>query len=299
MGLDRTPMTQASRDPLLSVAAVQMDVRLGDLEHNLGRVLERLREAADAGAGLVVFPECALSGYCFSSLEDALPFALPAPLSRASSMACAETGPLERCAAACHELAVVGVIGFLERDDGGRLFNSALIVSPGRALTRVYRKTHLPTLGVDRFVVRGSSLDVVDIGVAVAGPLICYDIRFPEAARVLTLKGAEVILLPTNWPDGAESAPEYVLRARARENSVYIIAANRVGTENGTTFIGRSQIVAPDGVVLAQAGENETIIMADIEPSIARQKRIVFEAGEWEQDTVGDRRPDLYGELVR
>jgi predicted amidohydrolase len=130
--------------------------------------------------------------------------------------------------------------------------------------------------------------------------LICYDIRFPEAARVLALKGAEVIALPTNWPEGAESSPEFITRTRAWENRVFIVAANRVGVERGRKFIGRSQIVSPNGEIMVEAGpDEETIIYADLDLSLARQKRIVIEPGEWELDITGGRRPELYGELVK
>jgi predicted amidohydrolase len=267
-------------------AAVQMDVRLGDPDANLGRVRERLSDAADAGARLVVFPECALSGYCFASAQDALPYAIPRTDAR-----------LRAFDAECSRLGVVGVLGFLELD-GAALRNSAYIAQPDASPT-VYRKTHLPTLGVDRFVSPGVTLDVTPTAVGLLGTLICYDARFPEAARCLALDGADVIALPTNWPTGGQSAPEYVLRARARENVVYIVAANRVGVERGRRFIGLSQIVGPDGCMLAQAGEDEAILYATVSVACARRKRLVFEPGEWEQDTVGDRRPSLYGALTR
>src|SRR5207244_4015317 len=121
-----------------------------------------------------------------------------------------------------------------------------------------------------------------------SGILICYDVRFPEAARTLTLRGADVLIVPTNWPEGAESAPEFLTRARAWENRVYVVACNRVGVEKGTRFIGRSQIVAPDGRFLAQAdGESETILYGDIDPNQARQKRVVIQPGVFELDPVG------------
>jgi predicted amidohydrolase len=267
-------------------ASVQMDIAIGDICANMERVKALLHQAASNGARLVVFPECATSGYCFGDADEARRFAIQAsdPI-------------LTDFAETCRVIGVIGVLGFLERDGAGYMYNSALLALADR--TFVYRKTHLPTLGVDRFVLRGSELPVLDAGFARLGPLICYDVRFPEAARVLTLRHADVIVLPTNWPEGAETAPEYVLRARARENGVAIVAANRVGIERGRRFIGRSQIVAADGTVLAQAGGDEETLLAEIDPRRSRRKRIVIEPREWEQDTVGDRRPELYGDLCR
>ncbi len=276
----------------LRIAAVQMDVQIGEIRHNLERVLGFLRDAARDGASLVVFPECALCGYCFSTIEEAQHYALASGNGRDLAE------PLHVFHETCRESGITGIVGFLEQGPQGRVYNAAIVAGPDMSVPHVYRKTHLPTLGADRFVTAGDSLDVVEVlGMRVA-PMICYDIRFPEAARVVTLRGADIIALPTNWPEGAESAPEYVLRARARENGVYIVAANRTGTERGRRFIGRSEIVAPDGFVLASAGDEETVLIADVHPQRSRTKRIVIEEGEWEQDTVGDRRPDLYGELA-
>ena len=285
----------------IRAAAVQMDVYIGENNRNLQRVLERLEDAAKNGAQLVVFPECALSGYCFNSLDEATKFADvfgPQPF-----------GEFQRV---CMRYDVMGVIGFLQyRKSNEAIYNAAWYSARGgprqsgdRELDieekGVYWKTHLPTLGVDRFVSPGHKLFVHDGHLARVGILICYDIRFPEAARVLGLQGADIIALPTNWPEGAESSPDFITRTRAWENRVYVVAANRVGVERGRRFIGRSQIVSPNGEILIEAGpEEETIIYADLDLNLARQKRIVIEPGEWELDITGDRRPDLYGELVK
>lgn len=269
----------------LRAAVVQMDIQLGANDANVTALLSRLDEAADRGASLVVFPECALSGYCFDSREEARPHAESVDGWRVSAFA-------RRSA----ERRVCGVLGLLEAD-GERLYNSALVASPDGSRW-VYRKTHLPVLGVDRFTDAGGSLECCSAPGFSLGVLICYDVRFPEPARVLTLAGAEAIAVPTNWPEGAESSPEYLVRARARENRVWMLAANRVGVERGRRFIGQSQIVSPSGEIVALASpDREEILIAPIVPAESRQKRVVIEAGAWEQDTVGDRRPDLYGRL--
>lgn len=292
---------------ILRAAVVQMDVRIGENDANFARILERLEETAENGAKLVIFPECALSGYCFESLDEAGPYA-------------DARDEFDHLSAVCYKLGLTGVVGYLEQSSvkatvdvgpGVRqhirqpdsLYNSAVICSPPNEQGLCganYRKTHLPTLGIDRFVTPGEEFKVYDAPFGKLGVLICYDIRFSEAARCLSLKGADVIALPTNWPEGAESAPDFLTRARAWENRVYILAANRVGVERGRRFIGRSQIVAPTGEILCEAGaEEETILYADLDLSLARQKRIVIEPGEWELDITGDRRPDLYGELTK
>jgi predicted amidohydrolase len=275
-----------------------MDIRIGENAANMQRIMQLLDEAVSNGAQLIVFPEAAVTGYCFTSLEEALPYA--------DSAWNQDIWPFAK---RCEELDVVGVLGFISgcadwpSEETGQIeiTNAALLAHAGRPGSCFYEKTHLPVLGVDRYVSPASSLHVCDTGTPAGrvGCLICYDIRFPEAARALALKGADIIVLPTNWPEGAESSPDFITRARAWENRVYIVAANRVGVERGRRFIGRSQIVDPIGRILAEAGaEEETILYADLDLSQAREKRIVIEPGEWELDVIGGRRPDLYGPLV-
>jgi predicted amidohydrolase len=267
------------------IAGVQMDCRLGEKAVNLDVMRRRLREAAGRGARLVAFPECALTGYSFDSKESAWSYAetLPGPAT-------------ERLAADCRELGVWAAFGLLERD-GDRLFNACALVGPGGCVAG-YRKVHLPCMGIDRFATPGDRpFAVHDLGGLRVGLLICYDGSFPEAARVLALLGADLIVLPTNWPSGARAAcclPE----ARALENHVYYLAVDRVGEERGFRFIGRSRLIDYQGEAVAAAGEAEEVVYGEIEPEEARQKRLVIIPGKREIDVIGDRRPEMYGPLV-
>lgn len=273
----------------LRAAVAQMDVALGDLSANLGRVERLVEKAAREGAELVVLPECCLSGYCFDCTEESLPHALTA-----------DSKELARLRRLCERLQISAVLGFLERE-GEALYNSAavLLTIEGTTTLQVYRKTHLPVLGVDRYVLRGSALLPFAADGYRLGTLVCYDLRFPEAARLLMLKGAEVLALPTNWPEGAETSPDFITRARAWENRVWLLAANRIGVERGNRFLGRSQIVSPAGQVVSEAGpEEEALLLHNLDLREARSKRIVIRPGTWEMDPVGDRRPDLYSAML-
>jgi predicted amidohydrolase len=115
---------------------------------------------------------------------------------------------------------------------------------------------------------------------------------------VLALAGADVILLPTNWPEGAENSAEIMCVARAAENRVWFVTANRVGVEKGFHFIGRSKIISPTGNVLAAAADTETVLIADLDLSEARLKRTVNIPGQYEMEIFKPRRPDLYGKLL-
>jgi predicted amidohydrolase len=244
-----------------------------------------MEEAAAAGARLVVLPECAIPGYMFGSGDEALPFAeeIPGPTTEA----------LER---ECRRLGIHVVCGMLERD-GDALRNAAVLVGPD-GLIGTYRKTHLPFLGVDRFVVPGDELPVFDTPLGRIGVEICYDLRFPEVTRTLALRGADMVAHPTNFPMAARIQTELITVARAAENRVYLLTANRVGKERWGEFCGWSQIVDPYGKRLAEADEvEETLLVADLELEKARDKDYVV-PGEYELYLFGHRRPDLYGALV-
>ncbi len=269
------------------VAAVQMTPRFAAVKENRELVLAWAEQAVRDGTQLLVFPECALTGYCFEDRKSALAVAEPA-----------EGESTKLLARFCADHKVWMVVGTLERD-GERLFNAALLIGPN-GLHGVYRKVHLPCLGIDRFVDPGDRpFQVHETPVGRLGLHICYDAIFPEAARVMALDGAEILCLPTNWPEGARPVAEIIPRARALENRVYFVAANRVGEEGGFPFIGMSQIVAPSGALLAKAPEPvEALLVAELDLTEARRKRLVFVPGRYEVDRIGDRRPEFYQQLA-
>jgi predicted amidohydrolase len=269
-----------------TIAGVQMDCRLGEKPRNLDTIRTRLREAAGQGARLVVFPECALTGYAFESQEEAWPHAEPLP--GPSTAALAED---------CRRLGVWAIVGLLERTETGALFNACALIGP-QGVVAGYRKVHLPYLGVDRFTRHGDRpFAVHDLGGLRVGMTICYDGSFPESSRVLTLLGADLVVLPTNWPTGALSTVKYLVHARALENHIYYAAVNRVGEERGFRFIGQGRVIDCDGELLAAAGAGEEIFCAEVDPGRARNKQVVKIPGKYELNRVADRRPDLYGPL--
>ncbi len=273
--------------PTLRVAACQIDPQLGEIEVNLDRIGRAVGEAAAAGAVLAVLPEAAVTGYAFASLDEARPVAR-----RAGAVAADFVAGL----ADQHRLTVI--CGTLEAQ-GDEVFNAALMATPdGRRYT--YRKMHLPFLGVDRFATPGPDAPtVVEVDGLRIGVLICYDLRFPEAARMCALEGADLIALPTNWPVGVDFHPGIFAPARAAENHCYLLACDRVGTERGTTFMGRSLLFDYDGHQLAVASDTEEeLLVGEIDPEAARRTHVRRLPGEHEWDTIADRRPGLYRRLL-
>ncbi len=269
------------------VAGVQMDVMIGDPEANVDRIADWLDDSRTADARIVVFPECAISGYCFES--------------KAEGMYVAETIPgpsTDRLVALARQHQKYLVVGMLEAN-GEDLYNSCVLVGP-EGIVGVYRKIHLPFLGIDRFTTPGGAdAQVYEVAGIRIGMHICYDGSFPELTRGLALLGADLIVLPTNWPPGADTFAEYIPNARALENHVYFMSVNRVGEERGFKFIGTSKFCLPTGRSPSCGGtDEECVVSGSVMPHITRNKRLVRVPGKHLIDRFADRRPERYSKLV-
>jgi predicted amidohydrolase len=237
-----------------------------------------------------VFPEAALTGYVFDSRDQALDGAVEA-----------ESSVVGTVRDAGRELDVWTVFGAIERVRGGvgpdrnRLYNTAFLSSPSGELHR-YRKVHTLCLGVDRFTTPGDEgFRVWELPFGRIGLNICYDGSFPESARALKLLGAQLIVLPTNWPDLYLKTEQ--IRLRALENHVNYMAVNRVGTERGVVFPGGSVAAGPRGELLAEGGSEPQSIVVEMDLFSADANRVVQSPGSYEFDYVADRRPDAYAPL--
>ena len=262
------------------VAIVQGRPHFGKGEENLERGLALARTVE---ADLVVLPELWSSGYVFSSHAEVDALAEDA-----------QTGLTARAlVAAAKRDRRHYIAGFPERARG-RFFNSALLVGP-QGIKAVYRKLHLFEREQEWFSPGDLPLSVHKVGAASVGMLICFDWRFPEASRVLALQGADLIAHPSNlvFPNAQEA-----MRVRALENRVYTVTANRTGTEKrrgGTVpFTGQSQVVDPDGIVVARAGRAATVAMAvDCDLARARKKQLTKKT-----PLFTNRRPEHYRSLT-
>jgi predicted amidohydrolase len=273
--------------PPITIAAAQIDIAFADRQRNLARMIEVLETTAQHGAKLTIFPEAALAGYCYDSLGEARPHAEPIP------------GPsTQQLAEVCRRLGGHVIYGLIEVD-GPRLFNACALVGP-EGVVASYRKIHLPFLGVDRFTTPGDRPFAVHEAAGMRlGMNICYDGGFPESSRVMTLLGADLVVLPTNWPPGAQCMAGCAVNTRAMENNIYYAAVDRVGDERGFHFIGMSKICDPSGRVLAEAAhDREEILYATIDVAAARQKKIIRRPKLHEIDRIRDRRPEMYGPIV-
>jgi predicted amidohydrolase len=266
----------------IEIAAVQMKLKIKENSANLETIVERMHTAAGSGAKLIVFPECALTGYVFTSRKEVIPYAetIPGTSTR-------------RIEESCHELKIYVVFGLIEKADN-KLFNAAVLIGP-KGLIGKYRKIHLPFLGVDRFLDPGDKpFKVYKTELGNIGMFICYDCNFPESARVMALIGVDILALPTNWPEGRGKIPKYVVPTRSFENRVNIVAVNRTGRERGTGFIGQSEIIDAEGNIIAKAGNKDEIIYGRVSLTESREKHVIIKPGVYEVDFINDRRPEFY-----
>ena len=256
-------------------AAVQFEPTMGDTEGNVSRLLELTADAATRGADLVVLPEMATTGYCWSSREEIAPFVETIP------------GPtIERFCALAAERQVWIVVGMPEVDgETGAYYNSAALVGP-EGVRGTYRKTHAFITEV-RWATDGDlGLPVFETPLGRLGILICMDAEYPETARVLALQGCDVVCFPTNWL--GEHSPSPFWMQRAYENGAFWVAANRYGLERGVQFSGGSAVIGPDGRIRDLVDSGDGIAMAAVDLSLARQERA---------DRLRRRRPDHYRDV--
>lgn len=224
-------------------------------------------------ADLWVLPELFASGYNFKTKAEA---------GRCAERADGPLGQLLSAWTAAKGCAVVA--GFPEKA-GAKLYNSALMVNRGKR--RVYRKTHLFGNEKRFFAPGDTGFWVEKVKDVPVGVMICFDWLFPESARTLALKGAQVIAHSANLvlPWGPEG-----MKIRSLENRVFTATANRIGSERGLRYIGQSQVVAPNGALLARLGQDDVrACVLDIDPWTAKDKK-VHKAN----DLFADRRPSFY-----
>jgi len=274
----------------LRIACIQMEPVVGEKDRNVSRSLEFIAAAADQGARLIVLPELANSGYVFETREEAFELAEEIP-----------DGPT--CAAwakIATERDIYLVAGISERY-GQVLYNSAVIIGP-HGYIGTFRKVHLWNEENLFFEPGNLGFPVFQTPIGRIGTFICYDGWFPESYRMCALQGADIVCIPTNWvpipgqDKNREAMANILVMGSAHSNSLFVAAADRVGTERGQPFLGESLIVSYTGWPIGSpaSGTEEEIIYADVNLADARRKR------NWNEynQVLRDRRTDIYDEML-
>lgn len=268
-------------DRTVKAAAIQWDIELGKVEANVGRAAEFVEAAARDGVSLTVLPELWASSFMG---EDAR--RVRSAIETAEKRIRELSGDLD--------LIVVGS-NYEFAPDGGA-YNRARVLERGKLLGE-YRKMHLfSPQGEDRYFRNGTSALVAETRIGLLGVAICYDLRFPELIRHLYCQGAELLVLPAQWPEPREGHWRLLCRARAVENQWFVVAANRCGVEpsivNGQDVVypGNSIIVDPTGAVMAEGNGTPAVVTAELELKATAIVRRAIPVGK-------DRQPETYQRL--
>lgn len=265
----------------ITVALVQMHPRVSEPETNLAKMVDYIeRIALEQKVDLIVFPELAVTGYeCgvrFTEMADRIPGHTVNVISRKAS-----------------EFGVHVLFGMpLKEKVESIIYNAAVLLGPDGEIIGDYRKVHLR--GEERMAFRsGFRYPVFETSLGIIGIMIGWDLAFPEVARSLTLNGAELICVLANWELAAMDEWEIYIRARAYENSTFIVAVNRVGEDYTYSFGGKSMAVGPDGQVRTIIDEPiEGYAIATLELDDMRKRREETQLLQWRQ-------PETYRAIVR
>ncbi len=255
----------------ITVGIVQLDVKRGDVDSNLAAGLNGLHELAAGGTDMAVLPEMWTCGFDNAHLQ--VHAGRTPEILQTLSVFAAEHHMM--IAASMPEAAREGV------------YNTTFLIDQDGTPAGCYRKIHLfsPT-GEDDYFVAGKQAGFFQTSLGNIGILTCYDLRFPELCRCLTDRGAHLMVVSAQWPAVRVEHWDILLRARAIENQLFVVAANRCGKDGRTRFPGHSQVISPFGDVLAAADHTPGVLRAEVDyarRSAARKaipclKQRVFEA---------------------
>jgi omega-amidase len=256
---------------LVKAASVQFNIKLGEIEPNRQHVHSSLARLADEGVELVVLPEMWGTGFAYRELNELA----------------TRTGDLvEELGALSAKYGMV-VVGSLPEPHEDKVYNTAYVLDRGKMRGK-YRKIHLFSLmQEDRSFDSGCAPLLVDTSVGKLGVFICYDLRFPELARRLAVEGAEILVVPGEWPKPRQEHWRTLLRARAIENQLFLVSANCCGQVGKLDFFGMSMIIDPKGEVLAEAGYDPQDITATLDFALMEEWR-------GQIPCFSDRKPECY-----
>jgi omega-amidase len=248
----------------MNVHLIQIDSAWEDRATNYAKARKLIAAADPQPGSLVILPETFSTGFSMNLAATAEP----------------ERGPTEqflREMAAQYQSCVIG--GVVTQTSNGQGMNQALAIAPNGTVLARYTKNYPFSLGgEDKVHVAGSGVVLFEWQGLRIAPLICYDLRFPELAREAMRTGAEVLIYIAAWPVKRIQHWITLLQARAIENLAYVIGVNRCGTDPEFTYTGRSVVVEPQGIVIADAAEQERVTTAQLDPAVVHDWRRQFPA---------------------
>lgn len=261
----------------MDIALVQLSSPDNETQtHRIERAEELLRE--QRGADLVVLPELWSAGYFHFDQYPALSETTDGPTTA-------------MCAAVAKDLgAYVHIGSIVERTEGGALRNTSVLVDPQGNVSHQYSKLHVfgyKSLEAD-LLTPGTSLPVADTPFGQMAGTTCYDLRFPGLWSELSVRGAEIVVVPAAWPAARREHWKLLTSARAVEHQVFVLACNAAGIQEGVELGGTSRVVDPAGRLVAEAGTGEEVLRASIDPGLVQTTRREF-------PVIADRLADYSG----
>ncbi|RED60383.1 carbon-nitrogen family hydrolase [Cohnella lupini] len=260
----------------LRIALVQMNIVAGNPDANFAKMEARLKEAAASSPkpDLIVLPEMWNTGYALTEIQ-----VLADPDGRRTKEVISDF---------CRKHGISVLAGSIAQLRAEGVTNTVHVFDRTGAEVSEYSKIHLFQLMNEHLHLEsGDKLGTFDLEGIPAAVMICYDIRFPELARKLALDGAQILFVPAEWPHPRLHHWRTLLQARAIENQMYVVSCNTVGDSGGSSFFGHSMVIDPWGEVLAEAEEEETILVAEIDLGLVNEVRGRI-------PVFADRRPKIY-----
>lgn len=260
----------------MKISLGQINIISGNIEENTKKMIQQISKASKSNNDLIIFPEMSDIGYDMNVI-----------IKKATNW---REGVVPKLCDAALNNNINVIAGVAKKTEEG-VYNAIVVIDRKGNIVHQYFKSHLITaepMLEHKYLLSGNELDIVEIENVKIGLMTCYEIRFPEIARTLSLKGADIIIIPAAWPLVRLTHWQSLIIARAIENQIFIAGVNRIGNDTGLPFAGTSMLIGPYGNIISSGTQiHETIIEAEIsldEISLVRNQIKVYQ----------DRRPELY-----
>lgn len=260
---------------LIKLTLAQFSPKLGDKKYNLERITEYMEKANKQNSDIIIFPELCLSGFLIEDFLDEISESINGP-------------SLQYVKKICSQLKIHTVFTFPQKAENGLVYNSAALIDDMGQIIGVYNKVHLFDFE-RRYISRGSEFPVFQTKLGKIGIAICYDLEFPETARILRLNGAEIIFSATNNMAPYQDDQAIYVKSRAKENQIPVAICNRIGSELNYNFFGESVVADAFGKTILSYDDKENIKTVEVDLNPMTDPKLGY---------IANRQPGLYKKLI-
>ena len=259
----------------MKISIIQQDINVGEKEKNIEKIKQAIKDVSVNHPDVIVLPELFNTGFFpTDTLND-----------EADSSGKELKEYMSKIALSCNTNIIAGSIADKRQ---GKIYNTSYVFNRKGEVVTKYDKIHLfSPMGEDKYFTNGNKICKFTLDSVKCGIIICYDLRFPELTRLLSLREIDILFVVSQWPDVRVSQLKNLLQGRAIENQIYVVNANACGKCNDTRFGGHSTIVSPLGDLIEELGKSPKNITCDIDLSVLTDIRKNI-------NVYNDRRDDLY-----